>query len=79
MRFNVTPKDIREGIADNCIKCPVARSLARRFPNQGIYVSPYTIAIGDTYYLMPGIVKRFIEKFDNNEPVKPFSFLIDLK
>lgn len=76
MRFNVTAKDIREGIADNCIKCPVARAIQRKFPNHTIYAAPWSIFIDNKSYYIPKSAYSFILKFDKKQDVKPFSFEI---
>jgi len=76
MRFNVTPKDIQNGIRNNCLRCPVASSIKRRFPNHDVWVTAFGIEIGNKHYPLLTSVNDFIEAFDMGELVKPFSFEI---
>lgn len=78
MRIYVTKADIKAGNPCNSAKCPVARSLQRRFPTRFVSVGPNGGMIGySSYILWSPAVRRFIQRFDySNRKVKPFSFTL---
>ena len=80
MKIYVTKQDIKNGRQCNAGKCPVARSLQRRFPRRFISVGPRGGTIGsNTYVMWPEPVQRFIHNFDYTLlKAKPFSFVLEL-
>lgn len=78
----VTADDIRHGQRGTCDRCAVARAVCRTFRCE-----PDVIAIdGDwlifvnTPYLcidLPQTVRDFIDAFDNEQPVQPFTFELE--
>lgn len=74
MRIYVTKDDIRNGRCCNAGKCPVARSLKRRFKKVFVSVGPWGIMLGDNILEIPASARRFIRRFDRRETVNPFSF-----
>ena len=79
MRIYVTKDDIAHGIPCNSGKCPIARSLQRRFPNSFISVSNDGVYVDRVVFLLPARAKRFIRRFDfRPNRQKPFSFVLEL-
>lgn len=75
MRIYVTAHDIKNGRQCNSGKCPVARSLQRRFPQSFVTVGPRGGMVGRTMLVWPRKVCEFIQTFDYNpRKAKPFSF-----
>jgi hypothetical protein len=78
MKIQVTQQDIDEGIAGKCYDCPIALAIARVLH---IRLRVFrTIVIYSFGYLifLPNCVIQFIDQFDNNEPVQPFEFELDI-
>ena len=81
IKVTVTQKDIDTGIADNCLECPIARALKRTTRKEwavwkdNVFTSNVK-ACNYKQYDLPNKAQRFIEKFDERKPVKPFSFIL---
>lgn len=80
---NVTEEDIRDGARLDTECCPVALALERQFGLGWVYVDELKIdgVVGNDgpefgCYLNPPEVVEFIDAFDNERPVKPFSFTL---
>lgn len=80
MRIYVTKHDIANGRQCNSGKCPVARSLQRRFPRRFVSVGPLGGMVGaHTHVLWPKAVQKFIKRFDYRPlTARPFSFTLDI-
>jgi hypothetical protein len=74
--INVTQRDIDKGDPYVGDLCPVARAMCRAFKKGLGFVNTDgdTIEIGYNTYKAPKSVDTFVDKFDNGETVKPFSF-----
>lgn len=76
MVVQLTQADIDNGVPGDCLRDPVANALRRltgvpwRVEQQ--YCYPDTIERRP--YPTPRIVNKFVEAFDNGQPVKPISF-----
>lgn len=77
MIVKVTKQDIKEGMRNIHSSCPVALAIKRA---TGVdYVS-----VGDVVFLGEDIVRvsravdRFVTRFDDKKPVKPFNFRLTL-
>lgn len=82
---NVTDQDLRKGIANSCIACPVARALLRVVhENTVVKVNLLTVS-----FLKPGLptrkimlpmdVKYFIAAVDRfNRNIQPICFSLDI-
>jgi hypothetical protein len=82
MRIDVTQEDIDAALAakdmdgwENVSMCPVARATQRAFDDPKAtsgfsYIGPLR---GPTYRTTPE-ARIFINRFDHNQPVEPFSF-----
>lgn len=78
MRVNVTQRDIDKGHPVMATLCPIARSLHRHATMRDAAVSTRMIYDPSVGYIdLPKSAKKFVEMFDNGEPVKPFSFRIN--
>jgi hypothetical protein len=79
MRIYVTKDDIAHGRPCSAGRCPIARSLIRRFPRSFISVGPHGVTVEDLCIPLPAEAQRFIQKFDHNHSnQKPFSFTLSL-
>lgn len=76
--ITVTQEDISEGLAIDCERCPIARAIARKFPEHRVNVLGDVVIIGREFYNLPGECAIFVHHFDNLRPVKPFSFTLDM-
>ena len=74
MRIYVTKDDIKKGESCHAGKCPIARSLKRRFKKTFVSVGPWGMMLGDAILEFPMSARHFIRRFDNNQTVRPFSF-----
>lgn len=80
VRFRVTTEDVGTGIVRNCLKCPVALSMARR----GFHVT-----VGQTFVVIhtskdateisfPDKVQYFIKRFDAYGYAGPMQFTLEI-
>jgi len=81
MKIKVTQKDIDKGLKSNCYECPIAHAFKRKVKNQ----IRYGFAVNSEFieyltkdmrysYPLPKEAKLFIQRFDRDHPVKPFTF-----
>ena len=76
---SVTAEDIRDGLACNGLKCPIAKAMYRLgHEHWEIIVPEITSEEGDFTTMLPPEAERFACMFDNGEPVEPFYFTIEL-
>ena len=81
MIIQVTQKDIDKGLRSSCYECPIAHAFKRKVKNRvryGFAVNSESIEhlTKDMWYsyALPKEAKRFIQRFDRDQPVKPFTF-----
>lgn len=82
MKIEVKAVDIRKGEPNRASYCPVALALKRAFPGArivdvdrtAIHVDSYGKGDGCKWKDTPARVRKFIERFDAGDLVKPFSF-----
>lgn len=74
MKITVTAKHIKNGKPKKVSVCPIALSLKEQFPNKRICVEGYVIHIGNLSFSVSERARKFILKFDQKLPVKPFTF-----
>ena len=83
----VTADDIEWGVPCNSRNCPVARALARSFPDLEVHVGPTYIAAYTNEQQFsqlvwnittPDVIKTFMELFDSGEFPHPFTFTIEV-
>jgi len=83
--INVSKTDIKKGVAGACSSCPVALAISR------VLGRPVRVSIGGnpSHYFrfddsesmtpkfpLPPKVRKFIDAFDQGEPVEPFGFTL---
>lgn len=83
MKITVTQKDIDKGLKSTCYYCPIALAFKRKIKSEipcGVAVNAKNVHHfhGKSWerYNLPKEAKKFIQKFDNDQPVKPFTFEI---
>lgn len=76
LRVRVLKSDIRKGVEGSCSRCPIAIAVRRLAPRGKSVVVTWDEAIlgHTTTYDLPRVASRFIDRFDEGKPVKPFSF-----
>jgi hypothetical protein len=80
--INITQNDIDRGVKLEAAACPVARAVARAFRKR---TGTYCVFGGfvprgpkrNNNWPLPPEVWRFMWAFDNDKPVKPFSFVLE--
>lgn len=83
MRIRVTRADIKNGIPKDSLSCPIALAIRRACP-RSTQVSVYeNVIIHQCGVRLPPIelpeeALAFIMLFDDQKPVRPFSFEVDL-
>lgn len=83
IKVDVTATDIRKGVPESICNCPIARAITRKMRasySEVVHATDLGVINkreDDSRAYMArqkGTVNRFIIKFDNGDPVKPFSF-----
>ena len=76
MRFRVTWFDINDGMPNSICGCPIVLCIRRTTRREFVDVTEEEITVNGSDYRLPANAQRFIRKFDDGHPVKPFSFNI---
>lgn len=77
--IKVTTDDILYGQRGYAVGCPVALAMHRHTVLQGAAVTSINVWSPATGYVdLPESVAEFIRRFDNSEPVFPFTFDLDI-
>lgn len=74
MKIEVTARDIEKGLPEDKCGCPVALAIRRA---TGLEVSVWcsmSVKVGREYIDLPDEAEDFINRFDQGEPVQPFTF-----
>lgn len=75
----VTAEDIAKGEPGDGCKCPIAIAVRRATGLNDVSIRPIAQSrIGNRYVYLPDPAKRFVLDFDEEQPVQPFTFEIDL-
>ena len=82
MKIEVTLKDIKNGVQGKCTLCPIALAFKRSTNFERVYVNCTSIGVlqygkGLKIYKLPKKAQTFVNRFDRQEPVKPFSFELE--
>lgn len=78
MTISVTQQHIDRGEALSCSRCPIALAISDCFL-ASCTVLHHSVCITDLgYYSLPNECNDFITAFDNNQPVSPFTFELEL-
>jgi len=79
-KIKVTKADIKNGKPGDANYCPIALALRRELQLgdhvNAVSVCGEEISIGKTDYLLSPKADRFVEKFDDEEPVRPITVTI---
>lgn len=77
MKIRVTSADIKRGNPNRAKSCAIAIAAKRIFKTK-LSVSDDCICVftksGTAYYNLPRVAQRFIDRFDDYQIVRPFSF-----
>ena len=83
MRIEVTQEDIDRGLKSSCYECPIAYAYKRKVKNKirlgfsvGTEYIDHFVGESQDRYMLPKEAKKFIRRFDQDQPVRPFSFEI---
>lgn len=74
---SVTDEHISKGRIAKCRECPIALAVRDALDRDDVRVSFCFARVGDETYTLPGAVRRFIDRFDNEGPrgkFRPFTF-----
>jgi hypothetical protein len=80
MIIQVTQKDIDKGLKSSCYECPIAHAFKRKvkirygFAVNADSIDHFTKDTKWYIYALPKEAKKFIQRFDRDQPVKPFTF-----
>ncbi len=78
--INVTQEDIDNGLRTSSCKCPIARAAKREFGLPALISPSFSLFLLKDYenilFSLPSSARDFINDFDGERPVKPFSFQI---
>ena len=79
LEVKVTQEHINRGIRANTNQCPIALALRDIFQIKSpkyrdISVDSYTIKVYRVYFSITKRAKTFMNKFDQNQEVKPITF-----
>lgn len=79
MKINVTQKHIDSGRVANCFSCPLALALTEALSEPcWVGLTLWGKVSNETKFNLQRGVIQFRRNFDDGEPVKPFSFEVDL-
>lgn len=86
VKIYLNEKDIEYGMPWSGGACPVARAIVRHFEEIGHQI-PIQISVTNDVFInygfsrslinLPRSARRFISRFDQRKPVKPFNFLME--
>lgn len=79
MIIEVTDKHIAAGRKDDCYECPIALAVLDKLPESRVVVGASYIYITGTNYDLPWRAVEFIDRFDKNLRVDPFSFRLSIR
>ena len=79
MIIEVTMDDIGFGKRGFANDCAIAQALKRYFPKQAVDVYPQFCIINNKTIPLPPVVTKFILAFDNDSPVDPIKFYLNME
>lgn len=79
-KIKVTKTDIKRGKPGVPCACPISLAISRATGMKRVYVSDPSIPLHNYCYFgnKPEQIEDFIEKFDEGDKVRPFSFELEL-
>lgn len=88
LTVTVTQKHIDKGVRGACAACPIALALTAQHKDRGRWgvgcgkVWTYDLVDGEArntrFYELPKPAREFINAFDGNKPVAPFTFELEV-
>jgi hypothetical protein len=75
MKIKVTQEDIDKA-SFSSTTCPISRAIKRQFNIKCVSTFPCGIMFNENTYNPPKSAVKFIDRFDNQKPVKPFNFIL---
>lgn len=83
-KITVNKTNIKKGKPCSAGGCPIALAVGREFPGKVVSVSddvievfePFKYGATAVFYHTPRSAQRFIKRFDNGQPVEPFTFAL---
>jgi hypothetical protein len=85
VEVSVTAEHIAGGEPDSCWGCPIALAAMDAIPNFDVTVNRFQIGIDEidgkiapTWVDLPDEAVTFIDRFDDGEPVEPFTFTMQV-
>ena len=78
MLFELTEKNIDEGIRGRCRNCPVALAIRDRFPCSQVEVYSWEVSIQGILYRLPPALCHAIRRFDTSGVIAPCAFELDI-
>ncbi|MGC1580958.1 MAG: hypothetical protein WA766_05720 [Candidatus Acidiferrales bacterium] len=85
--IRITREDIRLGWTQDANHCPIARAVCRTLDipvrAHSVEVDGNTVEVNNDRFeiemYLPKKAQSFVERFDKREPVRPFSFRLDVR
>lgn len=77
IKISITKAHIRDGVPGNECDCPIALALKDALLTNDVAVNPDGMRVNNRTFSADKKDRRFIERFDNGKPVKPYSFEIN--
>lgn len=79
MIIEVTEQDIKDGVSNSDIACPIALAVRHSIECNSVEVSPEDIVIDGSLVMINTVTMRnFIRRFDRGLSVEPFNFNLEL-
>jgi hypothetical protein len=72
--ISVSANNIKRGVRQHAVCCPVALALEQKYPGTTIRVDDKGIHIDGVDYRMIPRVRKILAAYDSGFPMKPFSF-----
>lgn len=84
--IKVTESHIATGLRGRCMDCPIANAIndtGRAYGSTKVRSTHVDLIhaegpSGSRHVKLPRSARRFIARFDNGEPVKPFNFFLEM-
>jgi hypothetical protein len=77
IKINVTREHIRKGIRGSPCDCPIALAIKEALITQAVSIGSWQWMINHVRFLAEDKDVRFMQRFDEGKPVRPYSFFLD--
>jgi hypothetical protein len=75
IKVTVTQEDIANGIEGISDACAIAQAIMREFSTTKVRVGESVTIVDNVRYNTSTRARKFIDRFDNEKPVKPSTFI----